>query len=75
MLLYNNRGGDSGVHSYGYGDELIQVQFSDGSIYEYTYQSAGIQNIETMKQLADAGEGLNSFINKKVRKKYQRKVR
>ena len=38
------------------------LKFSDGAVYLYTNQSAGSANIEYMKQLAIAGEGLNSFI-------------
>lgn len=40
----------------------------------YTYTSAGSHNIEEMKELATRGEGLNSFINRHVRKKYASKI-
>jgi hypothetical protein len=75
MERYKNLGGDSGVVGYEIGQDFIRVQFSDGSIYLYTYASAGSQNIEHMKQLARIGQGLNSFINKTVRKAYARKER
>ena len=75
MKRYRNRGGDSGVVAYEIGPTSITVKFSDGSIYLYTYQSAGSANIERMKRLAIAGEGLNSFINRRVRKRYARKLR
>lgn len=38
-----------------------------------TTQSTGSDNIAKMKILAENGDGLNSFINKHVRKKYARK--
>ncbi len=70
-----NLGGDSGVVAYELGDDPITVKFGDGAVYLYTYQSAGSHNIEQMKELAVAGRGLNSFINKYVRKQYASKLR
>ena len=75
MERYRNRGGDSGIVAYEIGLDFITVKFSDRSVYLYTYQSAGRANIERMKRLAIAGEGLNSFINRRVRKRYARKLR
>jgi hypothetical protein len=75
MERYRNLGGDSGIVAYESGPDFIRVQFSDGAIYLYTYASAGAQNIEYMKQLASSGQGLNSFINRAVRKAYARKER
>lgn len=75
MMPYNNIDGDSGVSAYEYGADYIRVQFSTRSVYLYTYNSAGAQNIEHMKMLAQNGEGLNAFINKTVRKLYARKER
>ena len=63
------------ITDYEIGQDFIRVQFSDGSIYRYTYASAGATNIEYMKQLAKQGHGLNSFINKNVRKLYAAKER
>jgi hypothetical protein len=70
MVMYKNSNGDSGVRSYEIGVDYIDVQFSTGKIYRYSYQSAGKQNIEQMKRLAQSGSGLNSFINTKVRNLY-----
>ena len=75
MKRYRNRGGDSGVVAYEIGPDFITVKFSDRSVYLYTYQSAGRANIERMKRLAIDGEGLNSFINRCVRKDYAGKLR
>lgn len=75
MERYRNLGGDSSVIAYEIGSNFIRVQFSDGSVYLYTYASAGSHNIEQMKQLARRGRGLNSFIMTNVRKAYARKER
>lgn len=75
MTIYRNSGGDSGIVSYEIGSDSITVQFRDGSVYMYTSQSTGSGDIEEMKVLASSGEGLNSFINRRVRKRYARKLR
>jgi len=72
---YRNIDGDSGVYAYEYGDDFIRVEFSTGSIYLYTSDSAGADNIEHMKRLAINGDGLNSFINRVVRRLYETKER
>ena len=74
METYKNLGGDSDVLFFEMGNDYIKVEFSDGAIYLYTYASADSHNIEEMKELATDGEGLNSFINKYVRKKYASKI-
>lgn len=75
MVPYANRGGDSNVAAYEAAADFIRVEFKDGSVYLYTYASAGEANIERMKELARAGEGLNSFINKNVKYSYESKQR
>ena len=75
MKEYRNLGGDSGILGYESGSDSIRVEFSNGSVYLYTYASAGESNIEEMKRLATDGQGLNSFINRNVRLKYAEKER
>ena len=75
MQPYLDLDGDSGVKAYETGSDFIRVKFKDGSVYLYTYASAGRRNIERMKQLASSGEGLNAYINNHVRKKYSRRER
>ncbi|WP_199669333.1 hypothetical protein [Coprococcus sp. AF16-5] len=41
-------------------------------VYRYSYKSAGVENVENMKVLAEQGYGLNSFINRYVKYKYER---
>lgn len=75
MEKYKNVGNDSNVTAYEIGNDQITVQFIDGSIYLYNYSRTGELNIEKMKKLAIAGQGLNSFINNNVRKLYVRKLK
>ena len=70
MKRYRRLHGESGVVAYDSGDDWIRVQFVEGSLYTYTYASAGPIRIEQMKQLANAGQGLSSFISRHVRDKY-----
>lgn len=71
MPLYENIGGNSNITGYQIGDENIQVMFRNGSVYNYTYDSAGVDNVEQMKQLAQSGSGLNSFILSNVKDDYE----
>lgn len=73
MEHYADIDNDSGVIGYDIGTDFIRVYFSTSAIYLYTYSSAGPSNIENMKSLAISGEGLNSYINKYVKKGYSRK--
>ncbi len=75
MTTYLDTDRDSGIFGYEVGPDWIQVRFSTGAVYEYTYLSAGPKNIETMKRLAASGDGLNAFINRNVKKRYSRKIR
>lgn len=75
MERYKNLGSDSGVTAFEIAEGSITVEFSDGSLYFYTNQSAGSENIAEMQRLARAGQGLNSFINRVVKKGYERKLR
>ncbi len=74
MEQYKNLAGNSGVVAFEIGSDSIQVQFSSGSIYEYTDSSAGTKNIDEMKRLAQCGKGLSTFISRHVRDKYAQKL-
>ncbi len=75
MERYKNLSGNSGVAAYEIATDSITVEFKDGHVYLYTYQSAGSENIERMKELAIAGRGLNTYISRHVRKRYASKLR
>jgi hypothetical protein len=70
---YIDIGLDSGIAEYLIGADYIRVKFKDGSIYDYNYLSAGELNIEEMKRLAIAGDGLNTFINRNTYSLYSSK--
>lgn len=72
MTKYLNINNDSGIEAYEINVDRISVKFKDSSVYVYSYQSAGKENIERMKKLAQSGDGLNSFINLNVKYKYVR---
>ncbi|WP_185218709.1 hypothetical protein [Sphingobacterium mizutaii] len=69
MERYRNSGGDSVVSSFEIGNDYIAKKFL-GSIrtYRYSYRKAGQSHVETMKRLAQSGSGLNSYINRYVKK-------
>ena len=75
MKRYRNLGGDSGIVAYEDGEDFIKVKFSDGSIYLYNYTIPGPNDVEHMKQLAERGQGLNSYISRHIRKRYIAKLR
>jgi hypothetical protein len=71
---YLNLSGTSGIAFYETGSTFIRVWFHDGRLYTYTYESAGCDNIERMKELAVAGRGLSTYISQhpEVRNGYVR---
>lgn len=73
MQRYKNLGGNSNVAGYSISDNYIDVQFRDGKIYRYSYQSAGMVKVEEMKRLALQGFGLNSYIMRKAKMDYEHK--
>lgn len=70
---YADPDGDSSVDSYQIGSDYVRVRFTDGSIYLYTFASAGQSDVERMKQLVRSGDGLNSFIMSNARDDYESK--
>jgi hypothetical protein len=73
MERYKNRERGSKVYGYELSDDSITVIFNDGAMYVYTNISTGRDNVSRMKVLAQAGQGLNRFINAKVKRSYARK--
>ena len=65
MQYYSNNTGGSGVLAYDLGVNYIRVKFKGtGRVYQYSYSKAGASRVNTMKQLAIQGSGLNSYINR-----------
>ena len=52
MERYRDIDNDSGVAGYEIGPDYIRVQFKDGSVYLYTYTSAGSSYIEEMNKVS-----------------------
>jgi hypothetical protein len=75
VIRYKNLGGDSKVASYEIGETSITIQFRDTSTYLYTEESTGKADLDRMKELAIAGQGLNTFIGKRIKTRYAKKIR
>lgn len=75
MKPYRNLSGRSGVRAYRTGPDAIAVEFADGSVYLYTRASAGAAAIARMRELAEAGRGLSTYISRHVRERYAERLR
>jgi len=64
-----------GAIAYEIGPDSIDVEFTSGWVYHFSYQKPGPQRVEQMKALAESGKGLSTFINKHVRNRYAGKRR
>ena len=73
MTKYKNLSGESGIIAYEIGSDFIRIQFADKEIYLYTENSTGAAHIAKMKELAEKGRGLNTYINQHVRGNYEKK--
>ena len=75
MQNYKNLSGTSGVLRYQIGADNIIVEFELGNekFYRYNYEVTGVANVNHMKVLAEAGQGLNTFINAEVKSSYESK--
>lgn len=73
MQRYANRSGHSGVVAYELGADSITVKFTGGDRYLYTEDSAGAVHIARMRELAESGHGLSTYISQHVRDRYAHK--
>jgi len=71
MRPYGGQTKTHGVVAYDVAPDSIDVEFTSGWIYHFTYQRPGVQRVEHMKQLAESGHGLSTFINKHVRNRFE----
>jgi hypothetical protein len=74
MPKYIDIDGDSNVESYETTPTSMTVWFNKTSRpYTYSYEGgAGMEHVEKMKLLATHGDGLNAYINKHVKFKYDK---
>lgn len=71
-MKYLNLNGNSGIESFNIGEDYIEVKFKKSEkIYKYSYSSAGKYSVEKMKELAEKGCGLNSYINSNCKELYE----
>lgn len=74
MNRYHNLSGNSGVSAYQIENDAIIVEFTDGGVYEYNATAPGIHHIGRMKEFAELGRGLATYINQFVRDNYAKKI-
>jgi len=55
--------------------ESIEIEFAGGWVYEFTYASAGVGNVECMKALANSGQGLSAFVSRNLNGAFASKTR
>ena len=74
MPHYANLSGNSGVASYEIESDSIAVTFRSGATYLYNYDAPGRDDVERMKELAEAGQGLSTYISQNVKKNFAQKL-
>jgi len=75
MRQYGEHTRKHGVRGFEIQEEAIDVEFTSGWIYHFSYQKPGAPRVEHMKQLAESGHGLSTFINKHVRNRFESRRR
>ena len=60
-----------GVFAFEIQPDAIDVEFTSGWVYRFSYEKTGALRVERMKQLAESGHGLSTFINRHVRNRYE----
>ena len=75
MRQYGGHTRKHGVRAFEIQADAIDVEFTSGWIYHFSYQKPGAPRVERMKQLAESGHGLSTFINKHVRNRFESRRR
>lgn len=73
MQPYANKSGKSGIVAYEITADSIIVQFRDDWKYVYNTVTPGAVMLAQLKNLAQAGSGLNSYISSTVKKNFANK--
>jgi len=63
MKPYSDSAGDSGIAAYEAGRSWIRIRFKHGGTYAYRASAIGAAHVRALKRLAEAGRGLNTYIN------------
>lgn len=73
MEEYKNLSGNSGVEKFLVGADFIKIRFKNmAKIYVYSHTKPGATHVEKMKELAEAGRGLSTYVSQKIKKNYYR---
>lgn len=70
MHRYRNLDGTSGVQAYQFLDDAIAVRFLGGATYVYDHATTGKDAVMRMRELAQAGRGLATYISQHVQDRY-----
>ena len=73
MESYENP--ESGINFFENHKDAIAVSFKTGGVYIYDADKPGAAHVEKMKELASKHDGLNTYINKNVRKNFSGKFK
>ena len=71
MRQYGGHTRKHGVLAFEVQPDAIDVEFTSGWVYRFSYEKTGALRVERMKQLAESGHGLSTFINRHVRNRYE----
>ena len=74
MDRYADRSGGSGVEAYRIEPDAIVVRFADGATYRYSVASCGTAAVADLHRLAEAGDGLNRYINAHVHDRFEARL-
>ncbi len=66
MQKYQNLSGKSSIESYELGNNRIIVQYKNGSAFLFNQSYSGTLDLNIMKDLAQTGKGLSTFIQRFV---------
>lgn len=75
MAEYSGNKKKTGVRAYEIHPDSIDVEFSSGWVYHFSYEKPGPLRVERMKQLAESGHGLSTFISKHVKNRFESRRR
>ena len=75
MTPYGGHARKHGVLAYEIKSDAIDVEFTSGWVYHFSYAKPGAPRVERMKQLAESGYGLSTFISKHVKNRYESRRR
>lgn len=65
MKPYQNQTGKSSIKAYQLYLDAIKIRFANGSVYLFTNENCGADNIAEIKRYAQLGDGLQRFIKRR----------